>query len=144
MKITFEADLLIPPFSETLSFLTNGAKVCVDDIHYDEAKGTVNLYMQRKEITGFKKSFFGQMQPVYDQTMIKSLLTIRQVEEMNIRVDDRLIEDCNSCFTALFGVKLDEKQLSLSSVEEVSGITMCQIYIKVKEMSIEFGDDVKE
>ena len=98
--------------------------------------------MQRKKLIGFKKSFLGEMQPVYSQTMIKSLLTIKQVEEMNIKVDDRLVADCNSCFTVLFGLKMDDNQLHLGSVEEIQGNTLCQIYIKVKGISIEYSDEV--
>jgi hypothetical protein len=100
--------------------------------------------MQRKRLKGFKKSFWGVMQPVYGQIMIKSLLTIRQVEEMNIKVDDRLVTDCNSCFTVMFGVKVDDNELYLGSLQEAQGTVLCQIYIKVKEISIEFVDEVNE
>ena len=142
MKIAIESDLVIPPVSKAISILTDRAKVCVKDIHYDETKGIVDIYMQRKKLIGFKKSFLGEMQPVYSQTMIKSLLTIKQVEEMNIKVDDRLVADCNSCFTVLFGLKMDDNQLHLGSVEEIQGNTLCQIYIKVKGISIEYSDEV--
>ena len=108
MKITFESDLSFPTVSKTIAILTDRAKKCVNDIHYDEAKGIVYIYMQRKELTGFKKSFLGEMQPVYSQTMINSLLTIRQVEKMNIKADDRLVTDCNSCFSIMFGLKVDD------------------------------------
>jgi hypothetical protein len=141
MKIAFESGLLIPSISKAISILTDRAKVCLDNIHYDEAKGIVDIYLQRKELKGFKKLFLGEMQPVYSQIMIKSLLTIKQVEEMNIKVDDRLVADCNSCFTLLFGLKMDDKQLYLGSVEEIQGNIFCQIIIKVKEISIEFSDE---
>jgi len=144
MKIAFESDLLMPPVSKAISILTDGAKVCVHDIHYDEAKGIVDIYMQRKELTGFKKSFLGEMQPVYSQTTIKSLLTIRQVEEMSIQIDDKLEDDCDSCFTVFFGVKVDDNQLYLGSAEETQGNLLCQIFIKVNEMNIEYGDEVKK
>jgi hypothetical protein len=144
MKIAFESDMLMPPVSQAISILTDGAKVCVDDIHYDEAKGIVDIYMKRIELTGFKKSFWGEMRPVYSRTRIKSLLTIRQVEEVDIKVDDRLIADCNSRFTVLFGLKVDNNQLSFGSAEEIEGIILCEIFIKVKKMSIEFSDEVKK
>jgi hypothetical protein len=143
MKIAFESDLLIPHVSKSVSILTDRAKVCVDDIHYDEAGGIVDITMQRKELTGFKKSFLGVMQPVYGQTMIRSILTIRQVDEMNIELDDRLITDWNSCFSVLFGLQVADNQLYLGSIEESQGKMLCQIQIKVKGMSIEFGDVMK-
>jgi hypothetical protein len=144
MKIAFESDILLPPVTKAISILTDGAKVCVDDIQYDKAKGIVDIPMQRKELIGFKKVFLGEMQPVYRQTVIKSLLTIRQVKEMKIRVDDRLATDCHSCFTVLFGLKVDSNQLYLGSAEEMQGNTLCQIFVKVEEMNIEFGDEVKK
>jgi hypothetical protein len=144
MKITFESNLLIPAVSKAFSILTDGAKVCLDDIHYDEAKGIVDIYMQRQIIKGFKRSFWGVMQPVYGQTMIKSLLTIRQVEEMNIKVHDSLETYFNSCFTLMFGVKVDDNEMYLGSLQEAQGTVLCQIYIKVKEISIEFVDEVNE
>ena len=144
MKLAFESDLLMPSISQTLSLLTDKAKICVDDIHYDEANGIVDISMQRKELTGFKKTFLGGTQPVYSQTMIQSLLTIRQVQEMNIKVDDRLVTDCNSCFTVLFGLKVDDDELYLGSVEEIQGNILCQIFIKVKSMNVEYRDEVKK
>jgi hypothetical protein len=140
MKITFESSLSIPTVSETISLLTNGAKVSIDDIHYNEVKGIVKIHMQRREITGFKKTLLGEMQPIYNQTMIESLLTINQVEEMNIKVDHRLIAQCNSYFDVLFGIKMYDNQLYLGSVQEAQGIVLCQIYIKVKEINIEYRD----
>ncbi len=142
MKIAFESDVWVPPVSNALSILTDRAEICVADIHYDEAKKVVEIYMRRKGLTGFKKSFLGEMQPVYGSAMIKSLLTIRQVEEMSIKVDDRLVADCNSCFTALFGLKVEDKRLYLGSAEEIEGNTLCEVAIKVKKLSIEYKDEV--
>jgi hypothetical protein len=127
MKIAFETDILIPPISNAISILMDRANICIDDIHYDQVKGIVEIYMQRKELISFKKPFFREMQPVYGQTMIESLLTIRQVEAMDIEVDDRLITECNSCFTVLFGLKADGNRLYLGSVEETQGNMLCQI-----------------
>jgi len=140
MKITFESSFLVPSVSETISLLTNSAKVHVDDIQYDEENGNVEIPMQRKEITEIKKTVLGTMKPVYGQASANSLLTIRQVDEMEVEVDDSLRAECNSCFTVLFGLKIDNNQLYLGSVEESKGKILCQIRIKVKELSIEFTD----
>ena len=141
MKITFESEKSLPAFCKLISVLTDQAKVCVDDIHHDKVRGIVSIYMQRQDIVDFKKSFLGEMRPFYGQSMIKSLLTIKNVKEMNVEVDNQLITDCNSCFTVLFGLKVDDNRLYLGSAEEASGKILCQITIKVKELSIEFGDD---
>jgi hypothetical protein len=132
----------MPPISTILSFLTDNAVICVDEIHHDKENGIVTIYLQRNEITGYKKMLLGEIRPVYSRTKIKSVLTIMQVEEIIINVDDRLVDDCNSCFTVLFGLKVDHNRLYLGSAEEAQGQLLCQIIIKVKEMNIEFADDM--
>jgi hypothetical protein len=140
MRMAFEFDLSIPTVSEVISILTDRAKVCIDDIHYNEAMGIVDIYLQRKELTGFQKVFLREKQPIYSDKVIKSLLTIRQVEDMNIKVDPRLKDNCDSCFTVLFGLKVDDNQLYLGSAEEIQGKILCQILIKVRGMNIEICD----
>jgi len=143
MKISFEVDLLMPPISNAISILTDRAKICVNDIKYDEANGIVEIPIQRYALTGFKKSSFGETKPIYSQDTIRSLLTIRQVEEIKIKTDDRLVTDCNSCFTLLFGLKMEDNSLYLGSAEEAQGNLLCQIFIKVRRMSIEISDNVE-
>lgn len=143
MKLAFESTTLILPVSSAISILTDHAEICVEDIHYDETKRTVDISMHRRELTGFKKSPWGE-QPLYGQTRIKSLLTIRQVDEISVDVDDRLVSGCNSRFTALFGLKMDEHQLYLGSSEEIQGKVLCQIVVKVEKISLEFRDETRE
>jgi hypothetical protein len=142
MRIVYESDLFIPPVLNAISILTNGAKVCIEDIHYDRARGTVDIHMHRKELLECKKTVLGETKPVYGQSMIRSLLTIRQVEAMNLKVDDRLVAECNSCFTVLLGLAAEDQQLYLGSAEEIRGHTLCEIFIKVKQMNIEFIDEI--
>ncbi|GAP06344.1 hypothetical protein ATHL_01198 [Anaerolinea thermolimosa] len=142
MKMSFESDLLVPSISQFISILTDRAKVCVKDIRYDKPIGIVEVSMQRRELTGFKKSLLGEGQPVYSQKMIKSLLKIRNVEEMKLEINDRLATDCNSCFTVMLGLKIDNNQLYLGSVEEIQGNILCQIIIRVKKIDIEFCDEI--
>lgn len=144
MRIVFESSVMIPSISKALSILTNGARIRLDDIKYDAAEGTVKILMRRKELKGFRKFFLLGMQPDYGQTMIDTVLTIRQVVEMNIKVDDLLVTECNSCFTVLIGLKVDGSELYLGSVEEAQGKTLCIVSIIVKEMSIECVDKEKK
>ena len=140
MKIAYESNLLLPPISQAISFLTDRAKICLDDIQYDKAEGKVEIIMLRKKLSKFSKSIFGKIQPVYSQSAIKSLLIIRQVEEMSIKVDDRLGRDCNSDFTVLFGLRLNDNNLYIASVEEAQGDFLCQIHIKVGRINLELCD----
>lgn len=140
MKIAYDSILLLPPISQAISFLTDRAKICLDDIQYDKAEGKVKIIMLRKKPIKFSKSIFGKIQPVYSQSTIKSLLIIRQVEEMSIKVDDRLVRDCNSDFTVLFGLRMDGNNLYFGSVEEAQGNLLCQIHIKVGRINLELYD----
>ena len=140
MKLIFESSLMTPSISETFSILTSAAKICVDDIHYDKKEGIVEIPMKRKELIGFKKIFLLGTQPVYSKTKIDALLTIRDVVDLDMQVDNLLITECHSCFTVLLGLHVKGNELYLGSVEEDRGKTLCHIFIKVKRINIECVD----
>lgn len=140
MKLIVESSLMTPSIAETFSILTSAARICLDDIQNNKTEGIVKLLMKRKELLGFKKHILLGIQPVYGKARLDTVMTIRDVVEMNLKVDDRLVKECDSCFTVLIGLKVDEKELYLGSAEEVSGVTLCEIFIKVKKINIEFAD----
>lgn len=140
MILTFESNMWIPSISKVFSSLLDKARICIDTVHYDKVNNFVEINTQRRELIRFNKSIFGEMQPVYSRSMINSLLTIRHVDEMDLIVDDRLRAYCNSCFTVLFGLKVEDNRMYLSSAEEIQGIVLCQINIKVNKINIEYAD----
>jgi hypothetical protein len=142
MNLTFESNLLVPPISEAISLLTNYALIYLDDIQYDKEKATVKIILVRREITGFKKSLLGNIQPLYGYDVTKSILTIKQVEDVIINVDEILRTELHSRFTALFGLKLGNTELYLCSAEENQGNLLCEIFIKVKGINIEIKDEM--
>jgi hypothetical protein len=144
MRIVFEASEMLSSISRALSLLTNGAEICVNDIQYDEVNGTVKIPMKRKEVVeqNRKGCWFGWLHQPYisGQNRINSMLIIRQVTGIKMDVDNLLISECNSCFTVMMGVKIEKDEIYLGSLEEVSGKTLCNIFIKVKESDLEFSD----
>jgi hypothetical protein len=140
MKLAFESPLTIPSIDKTLNILIDRARICLNDIHYHAASNIVEMLIQRKELIGFKKSFLGVTRPVYGQKMIDAKLTINEVFEAKIEFDNRLVAECNSCFTVLFGLNINDNNLYIGSVEEFQGKSLCQVFIKVKEISIECVD----
>ncbi len=78
----------------------------------------------------------------FGQDRVKSLLRIKQVEKMDIDVDDRLVTEHNSTFTVMEGVLLDNNEVFLGSLEEIEGKTLCLIDIWVKKLDIEYIDAV--
>jgi hypothetical protein len=144
MKITFEASEMFPPLSRALLLLTNGAKICVNDIQYDEINGVVKIPMKRKEVIAQdrKGCLSGWLYPSYafGQNLIDSALIVRQVVSMKMETDDLLVAECDSCFTVMIGVKVENNEIYLGSLEEVSGKTLCNIFINVKGNDLEFSD----
>jgi hypothetical protein len=146
MKITLEAssasnelDRVSRPFSR----LTNMAEVCVDNIQYDKAHGIVQIPMKRRDIIKQnRKGCLGWWRPPYivGPNKIDSVLIIRQVVSMKMDVDDILVNECDSCFFIMMGVKIKPDQLYLGSHEEASGKHLCHIYITVKGINIELVD----
>ena len=59
---------------------------------------------------------------------------------MDMQVDDVLVTKCNSRFTVMVGLHVKDNELYLGSVEEDQGKTLCHIFIKVKQINIEFFD----
>jgi hypothetical protein len=118
--------------------------VCLDDIHYNEANEVFEIYLQRREIIEFKRSywFWGKEKKIYGKNRVKSLLTVRQVKKVDIYVDDRLKSEHNSCFTLLFGVEIGKNEIYLGSLEESRGTNLCTITIKVKKLDIEYSEAV--
>jgi hypothetical protein len=146
IKISFESDMVMSTISKAILNLTDCTTVCLGDIHYDEAQGIVEIYLQRREILEFKRLYWiwfgGEDKRVFGPTRIKSLLIIRQVEGVEIDVDDRLVAEHNSCFTVMFGVQMEKNEVYLGSLEEVRGKQLCQISIKVKKLNIEYNEAV--
>ena len=146
MKISFESDIEMPYIERAFYILTEGCKVHLDDVHYDETQGIVEIYLQRKEIKEYKKSFWfwGGVRRVYGHGRVKLLLRIKQVEEVDSQVEDSLITELNSTFTVYFGVTLSKKEVWIASSEESRGKNLCRIIVRVKKLDIEFFDPVVE
>jgi hypothetical protein len=140
MKLIFESDLIIPPMSETFLAITDGARIRLEDIKHDKARGLVEILIQRKELIRFRKTLFGTMQPVYGEKIIETLVVIEAVEDINIKYDHRLVSECNSYFTILFGLKISNNEVYFSSAEEFQGTALCQVFIKTKETKIKCID----
>lgn len=140
MRLLFESSMVMPQISEVLSTLISGARIHIANIQYVESQRTVNILLERKELLGFKRSFFGTEQPTYSQNVRKTLLIIKDVIALNIKTNNRLVNELNSSFTVLLGVKIDSNGFHLGSVEEFQGETLCQVSIKTERYNIECID----
>lgn len=90
---------------------------------------------------------WGGEKPIYGPARVKSLLTIRQVEGMNMHIDDRLITEDHSNFQLEGGVLLGthnaQKVIYFQSWLEVEGKVFCQVRINVKKWNIEYIEVVE-
>ena len=96
MKIIYQSDINFSPDTQIITVLSDHAKVCIKDINYDVENGTIKILMLRLELKNIKKSIFGEYKPIYGSMRVLSLLTIKEVETMEKRVDQVLIEKCKS------------------------------------------------
>jgi len=144
MKISFESDIEMPYIARAFYILTEGCRVHLDDVHYDQVQGIVEIYLQRKEIKKYKSSFWfwGGMRRVYGHDRVKLLVRIKQVVELDSQVEDSLITELNSTFTVYFGVTLSKNEVWIVSSEESRGKNLCRIIVRVKKLDIEYIDPV--
>ncbi len=145
MRIVFESPVIYEPITKPIAGLTNLAEICIDDIRYDETNGIIEIPMKRREWSPQeRKGCLGLvwLRPKYilGQNRIESVLTIRQVTAMTMDVDDILITECDSRFSAMMGLTMWNDQMYLDSAEEVRGKTLCKIRIAVKGINIELAD----
>jgi len=140
IKLTYESSEPNPFPRNIAPVPVSAARICVDDIQYDETLGTVKIPLKRKKFLGWKKLFFFGKVPVTSEPIIDALLTIRDVTAMDMQVDDVLVKECDSRFTVMVGLHVKDNELYLGSVEEDRGKTLCHIFIKVKKINIEFVD----
>lgn len=145
MRIIFESPVIFEPMAKSIAGLTNMAEICVDDIRYDQSNGIIEIPLKRREwIRQERKGCLGLvwLRPTYkySQNWIESVLTIRQVTAMVMDVDDILMHECNSRFSAMMGLTMRDDQLYLDSAEEVRGKTLCTIRVTVKGINVEFAD----
>ncbi len=138
MKILFESNIEMPYIQRAFYILTEGCRVHLDDVHYDEAQGIVEIYLQRKEIKEYKRSFWfwGGVRRVYGPGGVKLLVRIKQVEGVDSHVEDRLITELNSTFTVYFGVTLSKNEVWIVSSEESRGKNLCRIIVRVKKLDM--------
>ena len=152
MKIICKSPEVLAPIANLFAHYTSGAEICVNDIRYDAANGVVEIPMKRKERIERKREKNGRLLDllstyflspyVYGTSWFDSVLTIRKVEAMKMDVDDILMNECNSCFRVMMGVKIEKHVIYLGSLEEASGKTLCQIYITVNGLNIELADRI--
>ena len=144
MKISFESDIEMPYIERAFYILTEGCRVHLDDIHYDESQGIVEIYLQRKEIKEYRRSFWfwGGVRRVYGHDKVKLLVRIKQVKEVDSQVEDSLITELKSTFTVYFGVTLSKNEVWIESREESRGKNLCRIIVRVKKVDIEYVDPV--
>lgn len=140
MRLVIELSVGLPSISETLSILTDRARIHLADIQYHEPHKTVEILMQRSELIGVKESFHGMRKPVYGHNVLKTLLVVKDVIGMNMETQDQILTQEGSWFTVLFGVNLSSHTLYLGSAEESGGKNLCQVTIELERTNIEFLD----
>ncbi len=137
VRISFvdENPLLI---EETLSLFTNYSKVEVDQMDYDKEKGWLEIPLRRRKVD-FQKTFFGK-KTKYRGKEIRSVLRIENVERLDLRKAEGALKKLAGIFTMLFGPKVDERAVYISSGEEERGKPVVEIAVYVSRINVSLID----
>ena len=145
MRIVFELPVIYEPITKSIAGLTNLAEICVDDIRYDQSIGIIDIPLKRREwIWQEGKGCLGLvwLRPTYklSQNWIESVLTIRQVATMMMDVDDILVHQCTSRFSAMMGLTMRDDQLYLDLPKRPAERPFRTIRVAVKGIDVELAD----
>ncbi len=137
VRIVFlnEPPLLV---EEMLSLFTNYADIEVGQIRYDEEKKRVEIPLRRK-VVDFEKTFFGR-RTKYHQGEVRSVLRIEHVERLDFKKIENALEKMGGLVTVLFGPKIDERKIYVSSAEEERGKPIVEITMYISRVDIELVD----
>ena len=134
MKISLQSDTDTQDLFRQIEILTNAANVTISNISIDEKNKVISIPMVRKHYER-KKGLLVESYKLSSSKLTESELIIRDF--INYKIDDTLnLSD----ITLLFGVKINNKEIYLSSVEEKSGKTAFDLFIKVNTYNLEFID----
>jgi hypothetical protein len=136
MRLTIESDCETIDFFKELELLTNAAQVTAASIVIDEAKNEITIPMKRRSYKRQRFLFIGERYKLQSPDLIESRLIVKQVvaheQEDNLHLPEIHI---------LFGVNVKDKEISLCSAEEQSGVTAFRMSIKVTKYDIELSDE---
>jgi hypothetical protein len=134
MRISLQSETDTQDLFKQIEILTNAAKVKISSISFDDSNKVITIPMVRKHYKR-KKGLLVERNKLSSSKLTESELIIGDF--INYKVNDTLhLSD----ITILFGVKINNKEIYLSSVEEKSGKTAFDLFIKVNSYDLEFID----
>jgi hypothetical protein len=139
MRVITDLAIICEKQSELVASLTDGAKLRVNQIHYDDNEKVLTLPIRRIIAANAK----GRPRTIAsgianDRSKLnESRIVIRKIQSYS---QSNLCGNNVSEITILFGVKVDENEIYISSAEELSGELMFELLIKVSEVDIEISD----
>ncbi len=135
MRLLIQSDSETVDLFKELQLLTNTAKVTLADIVVDESRNEITIPMERKSYER-KRLLLGESYKLVSSELINSRLIIKNVA--HCKMEDNLHL---SNIQLLFGVRIKNKEIYLSSVEEQSGVSAFEMPIEVRSYDIELRDD---
>ena len=118
--------------------ITNKAILHFRDVKYNEVDKCITLPITRYNFKT-QRGFFGNIKPYgYDKNVtIKSVITVRNVTSNNITCN---MPSYDTEITILFGMKVEDNKLLITSAEEDQGEPGYEIEIKVSTIDVEIRD----
>ncbi len=134
MKINIYSQILLPGVLNDIALLTDGARININNIHYDKDKNMVSILLKRKKIVGFKKK-----KPIYSTSeWMNCSVFIREIKTYEINYDPEInLSELN----ILMGISIDPDEIYISSAEEIHGKNLLEIKMKINIIDIELSDN---
>jgi hypothetical protein len=137
MQLTIKSDLDISDLFRGLELLTNAAGITLADIVIDEARHEVTIPMRRWSYERGRFLFVNYFKELSPEP-IASTLVIRDTASCDLKNRHDGPQIC-----LLFGVKIENREVYLCSVEEGHGVPCFEMTIRVLSYDIELRDDGK-
>lgn len=122
-------------FLDTISAVTDHAKLRYADIDYDESAGTINLPMTRFPLLKQRK-VLGHLHDAANP--ISSTVRINKV--VSFQVNDRTSDEVGDEVTLLFGLQISNNTVVMFSAEEEKGNACFSLVAEVTDYDIEVID----
>lgn len=139
MRILIDSQIFLPNIFRDIAVLTDKAKVILEKIEFNKDNKSIRMPIKRKNIGNFKSNIFFSKGSsiVKDDKEIASIIIIENVIDFEIKDNsDGMISE----FMILFGIKISEREIYISSVEESRGNNLIEIIIKVEKIKFELCD----
>ena len=135
MHIHLHGSKIPAAFLETISAVTDNAKLRYAEIEYDESTGTIDLPMTRFPLLKQRKvlgNLHDVENPIFSKVRIQNVVSCEVNNRTSAKVGDEV--------TLLFGLQISNNSVAMFSAEEEKGEPCFTLVIEVADFNLEVID----